>query len=63
MSETLYRYYESELVFIRQMAQEFARTYPGAASRLLLDANRSAELFEKEFHVRTFFRQAAPVRL
>jgi hypothetical protein len=23
----------------------------------LLDANRSAELFEKEFHVRLYFRQ------
>ena len=26
MSETLYRYYQRELVFIRQMAQEFAES-------------------------------------
>ncbi len=31
----------------------------GDAAEDLLDANRSAELFEKEFHVRLFFRQAA----
>ena len=35
----------------------------GDAAEDLRDANRSAELFEKEFHVRTFFRQAAPARL
>jgi exopolyphosphatase / guanosine-5'-triphosphate,3'-diphosphate pyrophosphatase len=35
----------------------------GDAAEDLSDANRSAELFEKEFHVRTFFRQAAPARL
>jgi exopolyphosphatase/guanosine-5'-triphosphate,3'-diphosphate pyrophosphatase len=31
----------------------------GDAAGDLLDANRSAELFEKEFHVRLYFRQAA----
>jgi exopolyphosphatase/guanosine-5'-triphosphate,3'-diphosphate pyrophosphatase len=31
----------------------------GDAAEDLLDANRSAELFEKEFHVRLYFRQAA----
>jgi exopolyphosphatase / guanosine-5'-triphosphate,3'-diphosphate pyrophosphatase len=30
----------------------------GDAAEDLLDANRSAELFEKEFHVRLFFRQS-----
>ncbi len=35
----------------------------GDAAEDLRDANRSAELFEKEFHVRAFFRQAAPARL
>jgi len=30
----------------------------GDAAEDLLDANRSAELFEKEFHVRLYFRQA-----
>lgn len=43
MSETLYRYYERELVFIRQMAQEFAKQYPAAAGRLLLEPNRSVD--------------------
>src|SRR3954462_830483 len=43
MSETIYRYYERELLFIRQMAQEFARQYPAAAGRLLLEPNRSID--------------------
>ena len=30
MSESLYPYYEDELIFIRQLAQEFARQYPAA---------------------------------
>jgi len=30
----------------------------GDAAEDLRDANRSAELFEKEFHVRLYFRQA-----
>jgi type VI secretion system protein ImpG len=43
MSETLFTYYESELTFIRQLAQEFARQYPAAAGRLLLEPNRSVD--------------------
>ncbi len=43
MSEPIYRYYERELLFIRQQAQEFARQYPGAAGRLLLEPNRSVD--------------------
>ncbi len=43
MSETLFPYYERELYFIRQLAQEFARQYPAAAGRLLLEPNRSAD--------------------
>jgi type VI secretion system protein ImpG len=43
MSDALYAYYESELVFIRQLAQEFAKKYPAAAQRLLLDPNRSVD--------------------
>jgi exopolyphosphatase/guanosine-5'-triphosphate,3'-diphosphate pyrophosphatase len=35
-------------------------TARGDAAEDLLDANRSAELFEKEFHVRLYFRQTAP---
>lgn len=43
MSETLYPYYERELFFIRQLAQEFAHQYPAAAGRLLLEPNRSTD--------------------
>src|SRR5579875_3266030 len=43
MSEALYPYYERELLFIRQLAQEFARRYPAAAGRLLLEPNRSTD--------------------
>jgi exopolyphosphatase/guanosine-5'-triphosphate,3'-diphosphate pyrophosphatase len=35
----------------------------GDAAEDLRDANRSAELFEKEFHVRMYFRQAGAARL
>src|SRR5207302_6276314 len=43
MSEALFRYYERELLFIRQLAQEFAKQYPAAAGRLLLEPNRSTD--------------------
>ncbi len=43
MSEVLYPYYERELLFIRQLAQEFAKQYPVAAGRLYLEPNRSAD--------------------
>jgi type VI secretion system protein ImpG len=43
VSATLYPYYERELLFIRQLAQEFAKQYPAAANRLLLEPNRSAD--------------------
>ncbi|MCI0641742.1 MAG: type VI secretion system baseplate subunit TssF [Gemmataceae bacterium] len=43
MDETLFPYYERELVFIRQLLQEFTRNYPSAANRLLLEPNRSAD--------------------
>jgi type VI secretion system protein ImpG len=43
MSESLYPYYERELLFIRQMAQEFAKQYPAAAGRLMLEVNRSTD--------------------
>ena len=43
MSDTLFRHYERELIFIRQMAQEFARQYPAAAGRLLLEPGKSAD--------------------
>ncbi len=43
MSESLYRHYERELVFIRQMASEFATRFPSAAGRLMLEPNRSSD--------------------
>src|SRR5262249_4583769 len=36
-------HYERELLFFRQILQEFAKKYPNAASRLLLEPNRSAD--------------------
>src|ERR1019366_7764131 len=43
MTDDLFPYYERELLFIRQFAQEFARLYPAAAGRLLLEPNRSID--------------------
>ena len=43
MSEALYPYYESELHYIRKLAQEFARKYPAAAARLQLEPDRSSD--------------------
>ena len=43
MSETLFPYYERELDFIRKLAQDFAKLYPAAASRLLLEPNQSTD--------------------
>jgi type VI secretion system protein ImpG len=43
MSESLYPYYERELLFIRQFAQDFARKYPATAGRLLLEQGVSAD--------------------
>jgi len=38
-SESLYPYYQRELNFMRQMAQEFARQYPAVAGRLGIEQN------------------------
>lgn len=43
MIDDLYRFYERELTYFRQIAQEFAKKYPAAAGRLLLEPNRSAD--------------------
>ena len=43
MNDELYGYYERELIFIRQFAQDFARQYPAAAGRLLLEQDRSVD--------------------
>jgi type VI secretion system protein ImpG len=41
MSESLHPYYESELYFVRKLAQEFAQKYPATAARLKLEPTRS----------------------
>src|SRR5947209_15142809 len=43
MSESLFPYYERELVFIRQLAQDFAKQYPAAAGRLMLEPTQSTD--------------------
>ena len=43
MSDTLFPYYEAELVFIRKLATEFAKKYPAAAARLQLEPDRSTD--------------------
>lgn len=43
MSRDLYPYYERELLAIRQLAGEFARQYPAAAGRLLLEPTGSTD--------------------
>jgi type VI secretion system protein ImpG len=43
MSDTLFPYYERELDFIRRLARDFAKLYPAAASRLLLEENQSTD--------------------
>jgi type VI secretion system protein ImpG len=43
VSTSLYRHYQRELVFLRQTTQEFAKQFPAAASRLLLEENRSLD--------------------
>ncbi len=43
MNESLYRHYEQELLYIRELAQEFGQQYPAAAGRLLLEPNRSVD--------------------
>jgi type VI secretion system protein ImpG len=43
MSDVLFPYYEGELLFIREMAKEFAKQYPAAAGRLMLEPGRSVD--------------------
>jgi type VI secretion system protein ImpG len=45
MSEELLPYYEEELTWLRKAGAEFAREYPGAAARLVLDGKQSADPF------------------
>jgi type VI secretion system protein ImpG len=43
MADTLFPYYERELIFIRQFAQDFAKQYPAAAGRLFLEPTQSPD--------------------
>src|SRR5262249_24430569 len=43
MTDTLFPYYERELIFIRQFAQDFAKQYPAAAPRLFLEPTQSTD--------------------
>jgi type VI secretion system protein ImpG len=43
MSDTLYRYYERELLYTRQLTRQFSEKYPAVAGRLLLEPNRCAD--------------------
>lgn len=54
MNEALFPYYERELLFLRQLSQEFRRAYPSVAPRLLLEANRSSDS-----HVERLFQSFA----
>ncbi len=54
MNESLFPYYERELLFLRQLAQEFRRAYPSVAPRLMLESNRSADS-----HVERLFQSFA----
>lgn len=42
MNDTLFHYYERELLFIRQLVNEYRGQHRQAADRLLLEANRAA---------------------
>src|SRR5262245_6409566 len=43
MSDSLLRFYEGELHFIRRLSRDFARRYPAAAARLQLEPDRSSD--------------------
>src|SRR3954454_18643156 len=56
MSQDLYPYYERELLALRKLAQDFAKQYPAAAGRLLLEPSRSADP-----HVERLIESFAPL--
>jgi len=45
MNEDLFPYYERELLYVGQLAQEFAQRHPNAAARLGLEATGAADPF------------------
>lgn len=61
MSDSLFRYYETELYYIRKLASEFGRKYPAAAARLQLEADRSADPHVERL-IESFALLAARVR-
>lgn len=61
MSDALFRYYETELFYIRKLASEFGRKYPAAAARLQLEADRSADPHVERL-IESFALLAARVR-
>src|SRR3984957_14763898 len=62
MSDELYRYYEQELTFFRQLAGEFSEKYPKVASRLQLDAAKESTDPHVERLIEAFAMLAARVR-
>src|ERR1700731_2545613 len=62
MSDELYRYYEQELTFFRQLAGDFAEKYPKVAARLQLDAAKESADPHVERLIEAFALLAARVR-
>src|SRR5215467_13697417 len=62
MSDELYRYYEQELTFFRQLAGEFSEKYPKVAARLQLDAAKESADPHVERLIDAFALLAARVR-
>jgi type VI secretion system protein ImpG len=62
MSDELYRYYEQELTFFRQMAGDFAQRYPKVAARLQLDETKESSDPHVERLIEAFALLAARVR-
>jgi type VI secretion system protein ImpG len=62
MNDELYRYYEEELTFFRQMAGEFAAKYPKPAARLQLDATKESPDPHVERLIEAFALLCARVR-
>jgi len=62
MSDELYRYYEQELTFFRQMAGQFAEKYPKVAARLQLDETKESTDPHVERLIEAFALLAARVR-
>src|ERR1700730_483237 len=62
MRDELYRYYEQELTFFRQLAGDFAEKYPKVAARLQLDAAKESADPHVERLIEAFALLAARVR-